>query len=165
MIRIFRAAFARSARSDASPEYSGNEVFGVFPSPRSGRQHKALSLPTFLGPSNLPPLALKGPWILAGGETTGSRQPPLRALARAPDVTGACGIVPGQTPVRRPCQGAKAIITGFPVVSPPANLRCASGAKRKNVGNDKALCCRLLRRLKSELIKHALRVPMTGYKS
>src|SRR5215467_8738039 len=26
-----------------------------------------LSLPTFLGPSNLPPLALKGPWILAGG--------------------------------------------------------------------------------------------------
>jgi len=28
-------------------------------------------------------------------------------------------------------------MTGFPVVSPPANFRCASGAKRKNVGNDK----------------------------
>src|SRR5262245_64566897 len=103
-----------------------------------GQTH--LSLPTFLEPHNLPLLALKGPWILAGGETTGSTRLTLGALARAPDVVGACGIISDQAPVRRPCWGAKAIMAGFPVVSPPANLRCASGARRKNVGKDKTLC-------------------------
>jgi hypothetical protein len=30
-------------------------------------------------------------------------------------------------------------MTGFPVASPPANLRRASGAKLKNLGNDKSV--------------------------
>jgi hypothetical protein len=38
----------------------------------------------------------------------------------------------------RPSRGAKAITTLFPVVPPPANIHCASSAKRKDLGNDKA---------------------------
>jgi hypothetical protein len=81
--------------------------------------------------------ALEGRRILAGGETTGSRRPILRAPAGARDVNEFDEIVQDRATVPRPCRGAKAIMTGFPVVSPPANIRCASGAKLKNLGNDK----------------------------
>ena len=78
--------------------------------------------------------ALEGRRILAGGETTGSRRPILRAPAGARDVNEFDEIVQDRATVPRPCRGAKAIMTGFPVVSPPANLRCASGAKLKRFG-------------------------------
>ena len=78
--------------------------------------------------------ALEGRWILAGGETTGSRRPILRAPAGALDVNAFDEIVQDRATVPRPCRGAKAIMTGLPVVSPPANLRCASGAKLKRFG-------------------------------
>jgi hypothetical protein len=82
-----------------------------------------------------PPLsALKGRWKLAGGETTGRRAQLQRAPAGAPDGVLNYEIFFSLRPVRRPCRGAKAITTGYPVVSPPANFRCASGAKSKSFG-------------------------------
>jgi len=75
--------------------------------------------------------ALEGRWMLAGGETTGSGRPILRAPAGAPDVNEFDEIVQDRARVPRPCRGAEAISTGFPVVLPPANFRRASGAKLK----------------------------------
>jgi hypothetical protein len=78
--------------------------------------------------------ALEGRWILAVGATTGSRRPIFRAPAGALDVNEFGEIFQDRATVPRPCRGAKAIMTGFPVVAAPANIRRASGAKLKRFG-------------------------------
>jgi hypothetical protein len=63
-----------------------------------------------------------------------SRRPILRAPAGALDVNEFDEIVRDCATVSRPCRGAKAIMTGFPVAAAPANIRRASGAKLKRSG-------------------------------
>ena len=65
------------------------------------------------------PLALKGPWILAGGAAQRNHRNWGRST-RTPvgvlDVTGKPERLAPLAQVPRPGQGAKAILTGFPVV-------------------------------------------------
>src|SRR5215210_2602601 len=80
--------------------------------------------------------ALKGLWILAGGATTGKNASTLH-----PGRGAGWNLQPRKirltTTCPAPLPGRKLITTGIPVVPPPANFCCASGAKRKDVGNDK----------------------------
>jgi hypothetical protein len=76
-----------------------------------------------------PCFALKGRRILAGGETTGIRQQDQGAPVGVLDETLNYKIFHHLASVLRPCRDAKAITMGFPVVSPPANIRCPFGAK------------------------------------
>ena len=105
--------------------------------PEFSRGFKPLVITQNFRDSRLLLFALEGRRILAGGETTGSRRPILRAPAGALDVNKFDEIVQDRVTVQRPYRGAKVIMTGFPAVSPPANIRRASGAKLKDLGNDK----------------------------
>ena len=78
--------------------------------------------------------ALEGRWILAGGETTG--KPVIIAFAPwqgrgtvARSITISSIAFTSRAPA-----GARRIGLLDPVVSPPANFRCASGAKLKRFG-------------------------------
>ena len=76
---------------------------------------QGLVITQYFRDSRLLLFALEGRWILAGGATTGSVRPILRAPAGARDVNEFDEIVQDRATVPRPCRGAKAIMTGFPV--------------------------------------------------
>src|SRR5262245_21267335 len=60
----------------------------------------------------------------------------------------------------RPLRGLDMYLRHIPGVPLTLHLRLYAAARirglrtRQNVGNDKALCCRLLRRLKAKVLKH-----------
>src|SRR5262245_31105345 len=67
---------------------------------------------------NIPFVALKGQWRLAGGFTAGLRSPTYRTPAGVPGVSPGAENLFFDRLVPRHCRGARAIMTGIPAVSP-----------------------------------------------
>ena len=79
------------------------------------------------------PFALKGLWKLAGGE--GFAAPPEQRDIWFPALKGRQPRV--SSVALSGLGGLLLLLPGVPKTPPPANFRCASGAKRKDLDNDK----------------------------